>query len=213
MNETKMHNLQCLIKKPRDFNDDNKYPVIIFLHGAGTRGKDINKLRKNTFFEIIKTYDDFPFVVVAPLCEENTWFDLFESLKLLVNDITLLPYVDVERIYLMGASMGAYASWQLAMSLPDYFAALVPICGGGMYWNASRLSNIPIWAFHGAKDRTVLLEESQKMVNAVNRSNGNAKLTVYPENEHDAWSDTYSNAEVFDWLLKHKKQRISYNEV
>ena len=105
----------------------------------------------------------------------------------------------------MGASMGGYATWQLAMSMPDYFAAIVPICGGGMYWNAGRLVNIPIWAFHGEQDTTVFLEESEKMVDAVNRRGGNAKFTVYPYNGHDAWSDTYSNWEVYEWLLQHRK--------
>ena len=70
-----------------------------------------------------------------------------------------------------------------------------------MYWNASRLVNVPIWAFHGEKDPVVLKEESIKMVNAVNKCGGNARLTIYPENEHNAWSDTYNNHEVFRWLL------------
>ena len=102
--------------------------------------------------------------------------------------------------------MGGYATWQLAMSMPDCLAAIVPICGGGLYWNASRLANVPVWAFHGAKDPTVLLEESVKMVDAVNRTKGEAKLTVYPENGHDAWSDTFRNPDVFAWLLKQKKK-------
>ena len=77
--------------------------------------------------------------------------------------------------------MGAYAAWQLAMTKPDMFAALVPVCGGGMYWNAARLKNIPIRAFHGALDTTVLPEESVHMVAAVNNSGGKAELTVYPD--------------------------------
>ena len=108
----------------------------------------------------------------------------------------------------MGASMGGYATWQLAMSMPERFAAIVPICGGGMYGNAARLVNVPVWAFHGAKDTTVLLEESVKMVDAVNHSKGRAKLTVYPENSHDAWSDTYANYEVFRWLLDQRRKDI-----
>ena len=75
----------------------------------------------------------------------------------------------------MGASMGGYGTWQLAMSMPKFFAAIVPICGGGMYWNAGRLINTPIWAFHGAKDPTVLCVESEKMVNHVNALGGKAK--------------------------------------
>ena len=106
----------------------------------------------------------------------------------------------------MGPSMGGYTSWALGMSMPEYFAAIVPICGGGMYWNAGRLINVPIWAFHGGKDSVVFVEESKKMVNAVNANGGNAKLTIYPENDHNAWSDTYSNYEVFEWLLSHKNE-------
>ena len=105
----------------------------------------------------------------------------------------------------MGASMGGYAVWQLAMSMPEYFAAIVPICGGGMYWNAGRLIHVPVWAFHGAKDATVLLEESVKMVEAVNKKGGNAKLTIYPNTKHDSWTATYSNYEVFQWLLTHRR--------
>lgn len=101
----------------------------------------------------------------------------------------------------MGASMGGYAAWQLAMSMPDLFAAIVPICGGGMYWNAARLVNVPVWAFHGKRDPVVFVEESEKMVTAVNRCGGNARLTVYPEKEHDSWTDTYQNWEVFEWML------------
>ena len=115
-------------------------------------------------------------------------------------------YTDPERLYLMGASMGGYTTWELAMSMPELFAAIVPICGGGMYWNAGRLVNVPVWAFHGKLDPTVLVEESEKMVNAVNKRGGNARLTVYPENKHDAWTDTFSNPEVYRWLLDHKNQ-------
>lgn len=207
MNERCFQNTRCLIKTPPNFDPEKSYPVLLFLHGAGTRGNDINKLYTNPFFQLTDAYQDFPFVVIAPLCEKNTWFDIWERLQSLVHDITELPFTDRDRIYVMGASMGGYATWQLAMSMPECFAAIVPICGGGMYWNAGRLIHVPVWAFHGAKDTTVLLEESVKMVEAVKRFGGQAKLTVYPENGHDAWSETYSNPEVFSWLLQHQCKR------
>ena len=203
--EYSLDKIRYIIKTPENFKEDKKYPVILFLHGAGTRGDDINKLLSNPYFTITyKEISDFPFITVAPLCTENTWFDLWESLKNLVLEIINQPFADTERIYLIGASMGGYATWQLAMSMPKFFAAIVPICGGGMYWNAGRLINTPIWAFHGAKDPTVLCVESEKMVNHVNALGGKAKLTVYPENTHDAWSDTYKNPEVYNWLLEHR---------
>ena len=216
MEEISFQNIRCVLRKPIDFNSEKKYPILLFLHGAGTRGNDIGKLCANPFFRLTDRHQNFPFVTIAPLCEENTWFDVWERLKALVNDITNLPFADQERIYVMGASMGGYATWQLAMSMADRFAAIVPICGGGMYWNAGRLVNVPIWAFHGAKDTAVLLEESVKMVEAVKRHGGEAKLTVYPENGHDAWSDTYSNPEVFSWLLQqqnknNRKYEDAYN--
>ena len=104
--------------------------------------------------------------------------------------------------------MGGYATWQLAMSLPEFFAAVVPICGGGMYWHAFSLARTPIWAHHGAKDPTVFVEESEKMVNAVNKSGGNARLTVYPDVEHASWVNVYENNEVFEWLLSNTNKRV-----
>jgi len=192
-------NIQYIIRYPD--REGQRCPVILFLHGAGSRGTDIRVLRDNPYFRITEQYESFPFVTIAPQCSADTWFDLFETLQELVRKIAGEPYADSSRICLIGASMGGYAVWQLAMSMPEYFAAVCPICGGGMYWNAGRLRNLPVWAFHGGKDTTVLPEESIKMTDAVNRYGGSAKLTVYPENGHDAWSDTYGNPEVFDWLL------------
>ena len=210
MDEIRIQNIRCLIKKPEGFTPEKKYPVLLFLHGAGTRGSDINKLRENLFFKMTEPHA-LPFVIFAPLCEKDTWFDVWEHLELLADEVINSPFADRERVYLMGASMGGYATWQLAMSMPESFAAIVPICGGGMYWNAGRLVNIPVWAFHGAKDPIVYMEESRKMVEAVNARGGRARLTVYPENGHDAWSDTYSNPEVFEWLLRHRNENAREN--
>jgi len=197
-----------IIGFPEGYKEGEKYPVIIFLHGAGTRGNNIKTLINNMFFNAVENFD-FPFVTVAPQCSENTWFDMFERLKDFACEIVNEDFCDKERVYLMGASMGGYATWQLAMSMPELFSAIVPICGGGMYWNAERLINVPVWAFHGAKDDVVFCEESEKMVNAVNACGGNARLTVYPENGHNAWTDTYSNPEVFKWLLSHTNKNAS----
>lgn len=197
--------LKCVIGYPAAYEKGHKYPVIIFLHGAGSRGEDVEILKNNPYFKIISQYENFPFISIAPQCSKNTWFDQFEALQRMTEEITTYEFADSAKIYLMGASMGGYAVWQLAMSMPEMFAAIVPICGGGMYWNAARLANVPIWAFHGALDKTVLVEESIKMVEEVNKNKGRAKLTVYPENGHDAWSNTYANFEVFQWLLTHKK--------
>ena len=204
MKEHTLNELRYLIRFPQNIAEGQRCPVLFFLHGAGSRGRSMDALRTNPFFQEIENLEEFPFVVVAPLCTENTWFDLWERLMALVKQSAALSWVDENRIYLMGASMGGYGSWQMAMSLPEYFAAMVPICGGGLFWNAARLVNVPVWAFHGGKDTVIPPEESMKMVDAVNAAGGNAKLTIYPDNDHNAWTDTYSNPEVFAWLLAHK---------
>ena len=107
----------------------------------------------------------------------------------------------------MGASMGGYTTWQLAMTQPEIFAAIIPICGGGMYWNAGRLKDVPVWAFHGDIDPVVLPRESEIMVKNTNLFGGNARLTVYENTAHDAWRPTFENPEVFEWLLSHSKKQ------
>lgn len=199
--------MKYLISEPLEA--EKEHPAIILLHGAGSRGNDLSVLLGGSYFAYTQKLADFPFITVAPQCSENTWFDMLEQLKALVRHVARLPYVDASRIYLMGASMGGYGVWQLAMSMPECFAAIVPICGGGMYWNAARLKNVPVWAFHGAKDKTVLVEESQKMVDKVNACGGNARLTVYPNNSHDAWTDTYTNPQLYEWLLTHTRSQAA----
>ncbi len=199
----KLSEIEYLIDYPRDYKEGERRPVIILMNGAGTRGCDIKNIIPNSvYFASTSKFEEFPFVTVVPRCPANsTWFDWFENIKAIVTETVNADFTDRKRVYLMGVSMGGYAAWQLGMSMPEVFAAIVPICGGGMYWNASRLKNTPIWAFHGALDKTVLPEESEKMVNAVIKKGGEARLTIYPENEHNAWSDTFANKEVFDWLL------------
>ena len=206
MTDYTFEKLQYTVRYPENFDESQKYPLLLFLHGAGSRGNNIGNVKGNVLFKEYAKHEGLPFIIAAPLCSEETWFDLFEVLKTWIKEMIALPYVDAERVYLMGNSMGGYGTWQMGMSMPEVFAAIVPICGGGMYWDAGRLASVPVWAFHGGKDTTVLPVESEKMVNAVNARGGNAKLTLYPENGHDAWTDTYRNPEVFSWLLAQKKK-------
>lgn len=189
-----------IVRTPESFSKDKKYPVIIGLHGAGGRGRDTDVLATNPMFGETEKHN-LDAVFVAPQCYVNSWFDIFEQLQDFVKFIVKSDFCDANKVYLMGASMGGYGTWQLAMTMPEYFAAIVPICGGGMYWNAGRLKNVPVWAFHGAKDPTVFCEESKKMVNAVNNCGGNAKLTIYDDVEHNSWIGAYNTKEMFDWLL------------
>ncbi len=211
--EEKHNKLKYIISYPDDYIQGNKYPILFFMHGAGTRGDELELLYDNPFFQITDKMN-LPFITIAPQCNADTWFDVFEQIISLVKHIYDEPYTDKSKFYAMGASMGGYAVWQMAMSCPDNFAAIVPICGGGMYWNAGRLKNIPIWAFHGDSDPVVSTYESIKMVNAVNNCGGDAKLTIYDNCGHDAWSETYKNIMVYEWLLSKEKidSNINSNE-
>lgn len=205
----KYRNLTYIVKQPDYPQKAN--PAILFLHGAGTRGSDIASLEKNAFFspDCCFTKDSSPFIVFAPQCHEDTWFDLFEQLKAFAMSIHNDPRVDSKRLYLVGTSMGGYATWQLAMSIPNIFAAAIPICGGGMQWNANRLVHLPIWAFHGKEDNVVPPEESIRMVAAVNRAGGTARLTLLEKTSHNVWNYAYSCHELLDWLLLQEKNEIS----
>lgn len=203
--EKAMNGLRSIVRYPEGFDENERYPAILFLHGAGTVGDDIEKLKSNVFWRHTEN-NAIPCVFFAPQCDTGTvWFDNFEKLTAMAKTIAALSFIDPTRIYLIGTSMGGYGAWQLAMSLNKLFAAVIPVCGGGMYWNAARLKSIPVWAFHGELDNVVSCDESRKMVDAINRRGGHAKLTTYPTREHNAWDDTYSNPEVWHWLLSQKR--------
>jgi len=195
-----------IVSKPESFDDNYKYPTVIFMHGAGTRGDNVENICLNPFFCERNILLDQA-VVYAPLCNHDSWFDMFESIREFAHFVYQQKNTDKTRLYLVGASMGGYAVWQMMMSDPQLYAGAIPICGGGMYWNSARLKDIKIWAFHGKKDPVVLCEESIKMVDCINRNGGNAKVSVLDEYEHDVWMFVYQNPEPFQWLLGCRKER------
>ena len=207
--------IDYVIRYPESFSDKEKYPLVIYIHGAGGRGRDIERMTGHGFF-----VDSEPYlkeaVSVLPQCYADSWFNIFEQLQDYVEAMIALPFVDRDRVYLIGASMGGYGTWQLAMSRPELFAAIVPICGGGMYWNAVRLKHTPVWAFHGDSDTTVLPEESRKMVDKVNANGGDARLTIYENTAHNAWTPTFRDSDVWKWLLSKKNHytavRTEFND-
>ena len=205
--------MNYLVYYPADYKVGEKYPVLLMLHGAGTRGITLEAYKQSDCFAQISKSANDQLIIVAPHCTLDSWFDKFETLIRFANWLPTAPFADAQRFYLMGTSMGGYAAWQLAMSQPHLFAAMIPICGGGMYWNASRLINVPVWAVHGAKDTTVLPEESEKMIRKLQKKGAEAKLTIYPDNEHNAWTDTFANPEVFTWLLAHTNHNTKKEEV
>ena len=201
----KFENLSYLSAVHEECTDPGgKYPVLLYLHGAGSRETDVNVLRSAA--SVVNAENlDVKMRIYAPQCYADTWFEIFEQLIAFAKFVYSQPTTDRGRFYLTGVSMGGYGAWQLAMTCPELFAALLPICGGGMYWNTVRLKEIPVWAFHGALDPAVYITESINMVNGVNRAGGKAKLTVYPDVEHNAWDYAYKDPEFWNWMLLQKK--------
>ncbi len=204
---TKTLSCKYLLFLPEGYGkNQQRWPLIMFLHGAGERGSDLKKVKKHGPPKIIEKQKDFPFIVVSPQCPEDDWWtDKVEVLINLLDDIVARYKVDKQRIYLTGLSMGGYGTWSLAFSYPERFAAIAPICGGGKRFMAMRLKDIPVWIFHGAKDKVVPLKESEEMVNAIRNRGGNAKFTIYPDAGHDSWTETYNNQKLYDWFLEHRK--------
>ena len=197
-----------------DAKSAKRWPMIFFLHGAGERGTNISKVAVHGPPKIVKEKPDFPFIVVSPQCPEGEhWSN--ETLLALLNEVTRKYAVDKNRIYLTGLSMGGYGTWALGAAYPEKFAAIAPICGGGETIavllsgreKKQALNTLGVWAFHGAKDKTVPLAESERMVEAMNKAGcQDVKLTVYPEANHDSWTESYKNQELYDWFLKHERK-------
>ncbi len=191
------------------------WPLILFLHGAGERGSDVQRAVTHGPAKYLAKRADFPFILVAPQCPvRQIWSNVI--LLALLEEVLGQHRVDRARVYLTGLSMGGYATWNLGLSHPDRFAAIVPICGGGEMISlllsdyeptkAHLLKTLAVWAFHGAQDPIVPISESYRMVDVLRkRGVHEVKFTTYPEAQHDAWTATYDNPELYDWLLQHKR--------
>jgi predicted peptidase len=207
-------NYLLFLPKGYDAKSEKRWPLILFLHGAGERGSDVWKVATHGPPKNVTSKPDFPFIVVSPQCPEHQiWSN--DKLLLLLEEIVKTQAVDKSRVYLTGLSMGGYGTWDLGLSHPELFAAMVPICGGGEFISPylssgdrpEALRSLAIWAFHGAKDPVVPLNETERMVDLVKKLGvKEVKLTVYPEAGHDAWSETYNNPQVYEWLLEHKRE-------
>jgi predicted peptidase len=205
---TKKVSLKYLLYLPKGYGEkkDQKWPLMLFLHGAGERGDDINLVKKHGPPKLIDAGKEFPFIVVSPQCPTSSWWpEQVDALVALLDDVQSKYAVDSSRVYLTGLSMGGFGTWTLACRYPDRFAALAPICGGGERYLASRLKNVPTWVFHGAKDPVVPLQSSSEMVEALKKAGGNVQFTVYPDAQHDSWTETYNNPKLYEWFLSHRK--------
>lgn len=196
--------LRYLLYVPKEAAAE-RLPLVLFLHGGGEGGDRIEKVKKHGLPKLIDEGKSFSFIVVSPQNPSETQFWDDQQLLSLLEELQAELPIDASRIYLTGLSRGGYAAWRLAIQNPERFAALVPICGGGPAPYVKRLKNVPTWVFHGAKDPVIPLAESQRLVDTLREAGGKVRFTIYPEAEHDAWTETYSNPELFEWLLKQQR--------
>jgi len=207
MKTTIQEEINYLMFLPKDYANTGKpSPMIVFLHGSGERGNDLEKVKAWGPPAIVEKNPNFPFIVLSPQCPDGQWWNIF-LLKGMIDDVLAKYNVDKSRVYLTGLSMGGFGAWELAMTFPDYFAAVAPICGGGNPILVSKLKNTPVWVFHGKKDESVPEQQSAIMVEALKKIGANVEYTVLPEGGHsDAWIYAYDKAGLFDWFLKHQKK-------
>jgi predicted peptidase len=181
-------------------------PLIVFLHGSGERGNDLNKVKVWGPPAIAEKDPAFPFMVVSPQVPDGEWWHA-NLLKAMIDEVLAKYNVDRSRVYLTGLSMGGYGAWDLAIRYPGYFAAVAPVCGGGTPIEIARMKDVPTWVFHGMKDDAVPEAESARMVAALKAAGGNVRYTVLSEAGHvDAWVYAYGEAGLFDWFLQQRKQ-------
>lgn len=212
-----------LMSLPNGYDEqtERRWPLILFLHGAGERGTDPwlvakhgppARVQGDRSDPVARVLQD-EFIIVSPQCPPDQWWDAAAVMALL-DDVSVRLRVDPSRVILTGLSMGGYGTWDIGVRWPERFAALVPICGGGTDGVArstagerrAALRALPVRAFHGARDRVVVLAESERMVAALRAVGGvDVTLTVDPEAEHDSWSKPYADPALYAWMLERRR--------
>ncbi len=199
--------VKYLLYLPDGYDSDKgeRWPLLVFLHGAGERGDDLELVKIHGPPKLIEGGKKMPFIVASPQLALGEWWSP-DMVAWLTKELIGILRVDPERVYLTGLSMGGYGTWETAAKYPELFAAIAPICGRGDPSTAWKLRHIPTWIFHGAKDSVVPIKHSEDMNKAL-KQYSNVKYTVYPEADHDSWTETYMNEEFYGWLLDHRRFR------
>lgn len=181
------------------------WPLLVFLHGAGERGDNLELLKKHGPPKLAGTKPELEsFFMIAPQCPAGRWWDTV-AVKDLIDQTLKNQPIDPDRVYITGISMGGFATWSLLKDHPKLMAAAIPICGGGDPASVENFKKVPIWTFHGDKDEAVPYQRTVDLVEALKKVNGDITFTPYPGVTHDCWTRTYDNPEIYAWLLKHKR--------
>lgn len=195
---------------PRGYTGSGRqqWPLMIFLHGSGESGSDLERVKMHGPPKIVSEHSGFPFVLVSPQTEPNTYWDI-ARLDRLLEHIRKTHRIDPHRIYLTGLSLGGRGTWVWAAARPDVFAAAVPIAGWGDEDSACALKDMPVWAFHGDSDDAVPPGGSFAMVEALRKCSGPVppRLTIYPGVGHPSWVPAYDDPALYRWLLEQRREK------
>ncbi|HEY3416350.1 MAG TPA: prolyl oligopeptidase family serine peptidase [Armatimonadota bacterium] len=189
-----------------DARGERVWPLLLTLHGAGERDVTLDALSRHHYY--LSTYAltaaRYPCIVVVPHCPPRHYWEP-DKIESLLTGLLLTERADADRIYLTGFSMGGYGAWFTAGCYPGRYAAIAPVCGGGDVRDARKLAGLPIWAFHGALDQVVPVEETLAMIDAIENVGGHPRLTIYPEGDHGVWDQTFANPELYAWFLSQQR--------
>lgn len=193
-----------VVYRPEVMSDN--LPIIVQLHGAGERGTGYDQLSMmdvHGFSNMLQNGEEYQCIFVMPQCSpESFWVAEIPNIYGFIQSVVKYFHADEKRIYLTGLSMGGFGTWYTAIRYPQMFAAIAPVCGGGMVWNAWVL-DMPIWAFHGTEDDLVYPSETINMIHKIRTLGMNqneVKMTLLDNVGHDAWVAAYQK-ELYDWLL------------
>jgi predicted peptidase len=182
-------------------------PLLLFLHGSGERGDDLELVTRHGPPKLLldaERQKSWPFITVSPQCPKEVRWDAAELAKL-VEHVANTCRVDRRRIYVTGLSMGGSGAWSLLAERPGLFAGAIPICGKGDLAAAEQIAKTPVWIFVGDQDQPETVENCTQMTAALLTAGGKSKLTIYSGVGHDAWTETYNNQAVWDWLLNQRQ--------
>lgn len=202
-----IENLQYYLYYPEDYFDSDKdFALLLFLHGGGESGRDINEIKKNGPPKMLAEGKQFPFLVLAPQNPHaKKWWNT-EAVVQLLDSVVNTNRVDKNRIYLTGLSRGGSASWELATQYPEKFAAMAVVCGMTPLPYAHWIDrDLPIWVFHGEADQVIGVEESDKMVEKLRNIGQDVRYTRYKGVGHNAWSRAYTTDSLYTWFIKQKR--------
>ena len=201
--------LGYILTAPNDVKEGEKLPLIIFLHGAGERGDNLDLLKVYCVPKLFCNDNEhlgLRVFTLSPQCpQEATWIDFKQELFNLFDDICENYPIDKSRVSLCGISMGGFGTWELALSQPQRFSAIAPLCGGGMNWRAWYVKDIPIRVYHGRRDDVVPLSQSEAMVSSILAQGGNVEFTIYDDLSHNCWDRAFEQTDLIKWLAASKK--------